>query len=126
MTGWCRAAPDQLGHDVRVAPQADDAGLTEARGKWVLPVGDGKITQLRVDYALTLVLDSWIEMRIEAAAPPQHWASDAELVFSQRPSRFFAVFQSLAIARCARASLTVPSHTASLRAFSTSSLGLGR
>jgi prepilin-type processing-associated H-X9-DG protein len=48
-----------------VAPQADEAGLTEARGKWILPVGDGKITQLRIDYAFTLVLDSWIEIRIE-------------------------------------------------------------
>lgn len=43
----------------------DDAGLTEVRGKWVLPVGDGKITQLRIDYAFTLVLESWIEIRIE-------------------------------------------------------------
>ena len=45
--------------------QADDAGLTEARGKWILPIGEGKVTQLRVDYAFTLLLDSWIEIRIE-------------------------------------------------------------
>jgi hypothetical protein len=46
------------------APQ-DDAGLVEVRGKWLLPVGDGKVTQLKIDYAFTLVLESWIEIRIE-------------------------------------------------------------
>lgn len=48
-----------------VAPQPDDVGLTEGRGTWVLPIGDGKITQIRIDYAFTLVLESWIEIRIE-------------------------------------------------------------
>lgn len=48
-----------------MAPPEDNAGLTEARGKWVLPVGEGKITQLRIDYAFTFVLDQWIEIRIE-------------------------------------------------------------
>lgn len=43
----------------------DDAGLTEVRGKWLLPVGDGKVTQLRIDCAFTLLLESWIEIRIE-------------------------------------------------------------
>ena len=43
--------------------QWDDAGLTEVSGKWLLPVGDGKVTQLRVDYAFTLVLESWIGTR---------------------------------------------------------------
>ena len=43
----------------------DDAGLTEIRGKWLLPVGNGKVTQIRVDYAFTLVLESWISIRIE-------------------------------------------------------------
>ena len=45
--------------------QADDAGLTEARGKWIPPIGEGKVTQLRIDYGFTLLLDSWIEIRIE-------------------------------------------------------------
>jgi hypothetical protein len=49
---------------VRVA-EADDAGLTEARGKWILPIGEGKVTQIRIDYAFTLLLDSWIEIRIQ-------------------------------------------------------------
>jgi hypothetical protein len=49
-----------------VAPRPDDAGLTKGRGKWVLPVGDGKITQIRIDSAFTLLLESWIEIRIEA------------------------------------------------------------
>jgi hypothetical protein len=44
---------------------ADEAGLTEARGKWVLPIGEGKVTQLRIDHAFTLLVDSWIEIRIE-------------------------------------------------------------
>jgi Family of unknown function (DUF6188) len=43
---------------------SDDAGPAEARGKWLLPVGDGKVTQLRIDFAFTLVLESWIEIRI--------------------------------------------------------------
>lgn len=43
----------------------DDAGLIEVRGKWLLPVGEGKVTQLRIDYAFTVVLESWIEIRIE-------------------------------------------------------------
>jgi hypothetical protein len=29
-----------------VVAEADDAGLTEARGKWILPIGEGKVTQL--------------------------------------------------------------------------------
>jgi hypothetical protein len=47
-----------------VAPQPDDAGLTEGRGTWA-PAGDGKITQIRIDSAFTLFLESWIEIRIE-------------------------------------------------------------
>jgi Family of unknown function (DUF6188) len=50
-----------------VVAQADDAGLAEARGKWILPIGEGKVTQLRIDYGFTLLLDSWIEIRIETA-----------------------------------------------------------
>jgi hypothetical protein len=53
------------GHHGGVSALRDDAGLTEVRGKWLLPVGDGKVTQLRIDYAFTLVLESWIEVRIE-------------------------------------------------------------
>lgn len=45
----------------------EDAGLTEARGSWILPVGDGRVTQLQFDHALTLVVESWIVFRIEAA-----------------------------------------------------------
>ena len=48
-----------------VSAPHDDAGLTEVRGKWLLPVGDGKVTQIQVDYAFTLVLESWISVRIE-------------------------------------------------------------
>jgi hypothetical protein len=48
-----------------VSAPPDDAGLTEVRGRWVLPVGEGKVTQLRIDFAFTLVLESWIEIRIE-------------------------------------------------------------
>lgn len=43
------------------------AGLAEGRGKWVLPVGAGLVTQLRVDHAFTVVIESWIEVRIETA-----------------------------------------------------------
>lgn len=45
-------------------PRGDDRP-TEVRGKWLLPVENAKVTQLRIDYALTLVLESWIEVRIE-------------------------------------------------------------
>jgi hypothetical protein len=48
-----------------VAPQPDDAGLTEGRGTWVLPAGDGKITQIRIGSAFTLLPESWIEIRIQ-------------------------------------------------------------
>jgi hypothetical protein len=48
-----------------VVTPTDDAGLTEVRGKWILPIGEGKVTQLRIDYGFTLLLDSWIEIRIE-------------------------------------------------------------
>jgi hypothetical protein len=33
-----------------VVTPTDDAGLTEVRGKWILPIGEGKVTQLRIDY----------------------------------------------------------------------------
>jgi Family of unknown function (DUF6188) len=49
-----------------VSTPLDDAGLADAGGKWVLPVGEGKVTQLRVDFAFTLVLEARIEVRIEA------------------------------------------------------------
>lgn len=57
----------RFGHHVDVAQEADEAGLTESRGKWILPVGDGIVTQIRIDFAFTLVLESWIEIRIETA-----------------------------------------------------------
>jgi hypothetical protein len=57
----------RFGHYVDVAQEADEAGLTESRGKWILPVGDGIVTQIRIDFAFTLVLESWIEIRIETA-----------------------------------------------------------
>jgi Family of unknown function (DUF6188) len=50
-----------------VTPQAEDTGLTEVRGKWILPIGEGRVTQIRIDYAFTLVLESWIEIRIETS-----------------------------------------------------------
>jgi hypothetical protein len=40
-------------------------GLIERADRWLLPVGDGTVTQLRIDFALTLVIESWIEIRIE-------------------------------------------------------------
>jgi hypothetical protein len=52
---------------VDVARDPGDVGLVEARGKWVLPVGGGVVTQLRIDFAFTLVLESWIVFRIETA-----------------------------------------------------------
>ena len=68
----------------RVSAPQDDAGLTEVRGKWLLPVSDGKVTQIQVDYAFTLVLESWISVRIEtpfsygpAGAARQFEPSDA-------------------------------------------------
>jgi Family of unknown function (DUF6188) len=48
-----------------VTAQCGDAGLAEARGKWILPIGKGLVTQLRIDCAFTLLLDAWIEIRIE-------------------------------------------------------------
>lgn len=57
----------RFGHHVDVARETDEAGLTEARGKWILPVGGGIVTQIRIDFAFTVVLESWIEIRIETA-----------------------------------------------------------
>jgi Family of unknown function (DUF6188) len=48
-----------------VSAPRDEAGLIEVRGKWLLPVGDGTVTELRIDYAFTLVLEAWIVIRIE-------------------------------------------------------------
>lgn len=48
-----------------MAERVDDTGLTEHSDKWLLPIDDGVVTQLRVDYAFTLVIDSRIEIRIE-------------------------------------------------------------
>ena len=48
-----------------VTQWADEAGPVEATGKWSLPVGAGVVTQLRFDYAFTLVVEAWLEFRIE-------------------------------------------------------------
>jgi hypothetical protein len=45
----------------------EEFGLTEARGTWVLPLSDGKVTQLRIDYAFGLVVEQWIDIRIETS-----------------------------------------------------------
>jgi hypothetical protein len=58
---------DHVSHDGRVSEPQDDSGLTEVRGKWLLPVGNGKVTQLKIDHAFTLVLESWIEIRIQTS-----------------------------------------------------------
>jgi Family of unknown function (DUF6188) len=65
--GYRRATRDRAGHHGSVSAPRDDAGLTEIRGKWLLPVGNGKVTQIRVDYAFTLVLEAWISIRIETS-----------------------------------------------------------
>lgn len=49
--GYCGAMAGQAGHHGRVSTPLDDAGLTEAGSKWALPLGEGKVTQLRVDFA---------------------------------------------------------------------------
>ena len=66
----------------------DDAGLTEARGMWVLPVGEGKVTQLRVDFAFTLIVESWIEIRIET--PFSYGAAGDARQFEPSDSRSLA------------------------------------
>jgi hypothetical protein len=35
------------------------AGLVEQHTRWLLPVGDGTVTQIRVDHAFTLVIDHY-------------------------------------------------------------------
>lgn len=44
----------------------DLTGLTDRRGRWVLPLEHGEVTQLAVDFAFTLVIDTWISIRIES------------------------------------------------------------
>ena len=43
----------------------EDAGLVEIHGGWLLPVGDGVVTQLRIDFAFTLLIEAWLEIRIQ-------------------------------------------------------------
>lgn len=35
-----------------------EAGLTEGRGRWVLPISGGEVTQVRIDFAFGLVMES--------------------------------------------------------------------
>jgi hypothetical protein len=44
--------------------EEDLTGITDRHGRWVLPLGDGEVTQLVIDYSFTLVIDSWINIRI--------------------------------------------------------------
>lgn len=47
-------------------PKTPDAtGLYDEHGHWVLPVGAGEVTQVRVDYAFSLVIETWLSLRIE-------------------------------------------------------------
>ncbi|MEV2241084.1 hypothetical protein [Micromonospora sp. NPDC049891] len=41
-------------------------GLIEQPGKCLLPTGDGVVTQLRVDFTFTVMIESWIDNRTEA------------------------------------------------------------
>ncbi|WP_157742452.1 DUF6188 family protein [Micromonospora chokoriensis] len=45
--------------------RVDHNGLTEHSDRWLLPVGDGVVTQLRIDFAFTLVIEAWLEIRVE-------------------------------------------------------------
>ncbi len=36
-----------------------DAGLTEGRGRWVLPISGGEVTQIRIDFAFGLEIESY-------------------------------------------------------------------
>ncbi|MEU7920734.1 DUF6188 family protein [Micromonospora zamorensis] len=45
--------------------RVEPTGLIERTGKWLLPVGDGVVTQLRIDFAFTLIVEARIEIRIE-------------------------------------------------------------
>lgn len=50
-----------------MAEYVEDAGPVEAAGKWRLPVGDGVVTLLQIDFAFTLVIEAWLQIRIETA-----------------------------------------------------------
>jgi len=80
-------------HHGPVSAPPDDAGLTEARGRWVVPVGEGKVTQLRIDFAFTLVLEAWIHVRIET--PFSYGAPGDARQFEPSDSRSLAPLLSL-------------------------------
>ena len=65
--GYRRATRDRAGHHGTCERAAGRCRADRDQGKWLLPVGDGKVTQIQVDYAFTLVLESWISIRIETS-----------------------------------------------------------
>jgi len=52
-------------HD-KVRSESEPTGLYLRRGHWVVPIGDGIVTQLRVDFAFTLCIGTEISIRIES------------------------------------------------------------
>jgi hypothetical protein len=64
-TGKRRRAYEQQGSAATSRLHLRSAGRTTDRHcRWVLPLGAGEITQLAIDYSFTLVVDSWIKIRI--------------------------------------------------------------
>jgi hypothetical protein len=53
--------------DVTTTGSVEDTGLVEANGGWLLPLGNGVVTQLRIDFAFTLMIEAWLEIRIQTA-----------------------------------------------------------
>lgn len=74
-------AASTVGHMVE-----DDDLLGQKRGSWILPVGEGVVTQLRIDFAFSLTIEQWIHIRIEtpfvlerdglaATYDPEQWST---------------------------------------------------
>jgi hypothetical protein len=46
-------------------PETVHAGLIEAADRWIFPVADHEVTQIVIDYALGITVDSGVHFRIE-------------------------------------------------------------
>jgi len=47
--------------------KVENTGLYQERATWILPVGEGVIDQVRIDFAFTIVIDGWINIRINTS-----------------------------------------------------------
>lgn len=62
--GWLEEANGRAAYAVRVPADPAHQPREEA-DRWVLPTGEGIVTQLQIDFAFGLTIDQWLHIRIE-------------------------------------------------------------